>query len=93
MQWAASGLSREAWLNHVGNMWSCFSEIAERHPNAWTREAISAENIITRTPDNRPICFPYTKRMVSLVSADIGAAIVITTASLAKESNSSVKPV
>lgn len=91
--WAASGLSREAWLNHVGNMWSGFSEIAARHPNAWTRDAISAENIITPTPDNRPICFPYTKRMVSLVSADIGAAIVMTTASLAKESNSSVKPV
>ncbi|MFT4563368.1 MAG: acetyl-CoA C-acetyltransferase, partial [Gammaproteobacteria bacterium] len=35
-------------------------------------------------PDNRPICFPYMKRMVSLVMADLGAAIVMTTASQAR---------
>lgn len=91
--WAASGLSREEWLNHVGNMWSGFSEVAAQHPNAWTREPVPAETIITPTPNNRPICFPYTKRMVSLVSADIGAAIVMTTASLAAKSPGQVKPV
>ena len=32
--WAASGLSRTDWLNHVGNMWSGFSEVAAQHPNA-----------------------------------------------------------
>lgn len=82
--WAKSGLSRDAWLRRTGAVWAGFSEVAASHPNAWTREPRSVEDIITAAPDNRPICFPYTKRMVSLVSADIGAAIIITTESRAK---------
>ncbi len=78
--WAESGMNREAWLARVGALWSDFSAVAERHPNAWTRRALSAAEITTPTADNRPICFPYTKRMVSLVMADIGAAVILTTA-------------
>lgn len=77
--WARSGLGRQAWLERVGGMWSRFSEVAAAHPNAWTREAASVARIITPAPDNRPICFPYTKRMVSLVMADLGAAVILTT--------------
>jgi acetyl-CoA C-acetyltransferase len=61
-------------------MWARFSEVAARHPNAWTRNPLTAEEITTPSADNRPIAFPYTKRMVSLVMADIGAAIIMTTA-------------
>lgn len=82
--WAKSGLSRDAWLSRVGNLWSRFSEVAANHPNAWTREKQSAERIITASADNRPICFPYTKRMVSLVMADLGSAVIMTTESRAK---------
>ncbi len=78
--WAQSGLSRVEWLAKVGGMWAGFSEVAARHPNAWTRAPLSASTITTPSADNRPICFPYTKRMVSLVMADIGAAIILTTA-------------
>ncbi len=77
--WAASGLSRADWLRRVGALWAGFSEVASRHPNAWTREPVSPERIVTPAEDNRPICFPYTKRMVSLVSADLGAAVLLTT--------------
>lgn len=77
--WAKSGLSRDAWLQRVGAMWSRFSEVAATHPNAWTREALPVERIITAAADNRPICFPYVKRMVSQVMADLGAAVVVTT--------------
>ena len=78
--WAQSGLSRAQWLAKVGGMWAGFSEVAARHPNAWTRAPLGASTITTPSADNRPICFPYTKRMVSLVMADIGAAIILTTA-------------
>jgi acetyl-CoA C-acetyltransferase len=60
-----------------------FSAAAARHPNAWTRTPLSASAITTPGPDNRPIALPYTKRMVSLVMADIGAAIIMTTAARA----------
>ncbi len=78
--WAASGKSREDWLESVGQMWADFSEVAARHPNAWTRAPRTAMEIVTPGPDNRPIAFPYTKRMVSLVTADLGAAILMSTA-------------
>jgi acetyl-CoA C-acetyltransferase len=78
--WARSGLSRAQWLARVGGMWARFSEVAARHPNAWTRSPLTAEEITTPSPANRPIGFPYTKRMVSLVMADIGAAVIMTTA-------------
>lgn len=56
--------------------------------------AQSAERIVTAAPDNRPICFPYTKRMVSQVMADLGAAIVMTTErDAAKFSGGGAKPV
>ena len=76
--WARSGLGREAWLAKVGDMWAGFSEVAARHPNAWTRTPLTAAEITTPSADNRPIGFPYTKRMVSLVMADIGAAVILT---------------
>ncbi len=78
--WAQSGLSRAQWLAQVGGMWAGFSEVAACHPNAWTRAPLSATAITTPSADNRPICYPYTKRMVSLVMADIGAAVILTTA-------------
>ena len=81
--WARSGLSRAQWLARVGDMWAGFSAVAARHPNAWTRAPLTANAITTPAPDNRPICLPYTKRMVSLVMADIGAAVILTTAASA----------
>ena len=91
--WHASGKSRDEWLSHVGSMWSKFSTVASQHPNAWTREPVSPHDIITPSASNRPICAPYTKRMVSLVSADIGAAIIMTTAEVAKRSSEAPRPV
>ncbi len=77
--WAKSGLKREAWLARIGGMLANFSAVSAQHPNGWTRAPLSAERIVTPAADNRPICFPYTKRMVSLVMADLGAAIIMTT--------------
>ncbi|MEQ8497221.1 MAG: hypothetical protein RLW42_23620 [Gammaproteobacteria bacterium] len=81
--WAASGLSKAAWLARVGGLWAGFSAVAAAHPNAWTRTALDAGDIVTPAPDNRPIAYPYTKRMVSLVMADLGAAVILTTATRA----------
>ncbi|MCB1747272.1 MAG: hypothetical protein KDK06_08845 [Gammaproteobacteria bacterium] len=82
--WARSGLPLAAWLDKVGGQLARFSEVAAGHPNAWTRAPSSAAAITTPAPDNRPICFPYTKRMVSLVMADLGAAVLMTTEKVAR---------
>lgn len=78
--WAQSGLDKAAWLARVGAMWARFSATAATHPNAWTRTPASAGEITTPSADNRLICFPYTKRMVSLVMADLAAAVIVTSA-------------
>lgn len=77
--WAESGLSREAYLLRIGSLWTQFSRVASRHPNAWTGSQRSAAEIGTPTPTNRFIALPYTKYMNPLVTVDQGAAIILTT--------------
>ncbi|MBL6750687.1 MAG: hypothetical protein ISP90_09195 [Nevskia sp.] len=77
--WAQSGLGRDAWLERMGALWSGFSLAAAQHPNAWSREPLTPAEIVTPSATNRPIAWPYTKRMVSQVMADLGAAIILTT--------------
>ncbi len=81
--WAASGMELDAWRRQVGEMWARFSEVAARNPYAWTPQARTVEEIITPTPDNRRISFPYTKYMNSLVTVDQGAAVLLARADLA----------
>jgi acetyl-CoA C-acetyltransferase len=82
--WAKSGLERHAWLARTGALWSGFSAVAATHPNAWTRHAVQASDLVTPSPANRLIAFPYTKRLVSLVMADLGAALLMTTERIAR---------
>jgi len=77
--WAKSGLSREAYQQKIGALWSRFSAVAARHPYAWTTARHSAKDIGTPSPSNRFIALPYTKFMNPLVTVDQGAAIILTT--------------
>lgn len=81
--WGESGLARDAYLAQVGALWSGFSAIAAGHPQAWTRTPLSAAEIVTPSPANRPIAFPYTKRMTSLVMVDMAAAVLVTSEAFA----------
>jgi acetyl-CoA C-acetyltransferase len=82
--WAESGLDIETYRRRVGALWSGFSQVAASHPNAWSRKPRRAEEIITPGPTNRWVAFPYTKFMTSLVSVDMGAAVLLTTARKAR---------
>jgi acetyl-CoA C-acetyltransferase len=59
-------------------LWSRFSQVAADNPGAWLRRVVSAEEIRTVTPANRPIAFPYSKLMVANSSVNQGAAFLIT---------------
>ncbi len=82
--WAESGLSREAYLQRIGELWAKFSEVAVRHPNAWTGLKRSAMEISTPTAANRFISLPYTKYMNPLVTVDQGAALILTSGNKAQ---------
>ncbi|MFU8857450.1 MAG: hypothetical protein ACNA8S_10670 [Deferrisomatales bacterium] len=75
--WAESGQDRDSYLRQLGDLWASFSRVAASHPNAWTRTPRTAEEIVTPTGTNRPIAFPYTKFLTSLVSVDLGAAVLL----------------
>jgi len=75
--WAASGQDLQPYLLKIGKMWANFNQTAVNHPYAWTKNRQTAEDIITPGPNNRPVAFPYTKRMNSFVTVDQGAAVIL----------------
>ena len=74
---AAAGRTVDDHQVHVSEMWARFSEVAAGNPDAWSRTALSAEEIRTVTPDNRMVCFPYPKRMCANIDVDQGAAVLL----------------
>ena len=78
--WHESGRTLEQHLAHVGRIWSGFSQVAAANPYAWRREAYTADEITTPTPENRLVGFPYTKRMVSNPDVDMSSAVIVCSA-------------
>ena len=65
-----------------GAIWSGMSKVAAANEGAWIRKAVSAEEILTPGPSNRPLAFPYTKLTVANSSVNQGAGFLV--ASLAE---------
>jgi acetyl-CoA C-acetyltransferase len=72
---------REA-MAESGQLWSTYSDVASKNPNAWLKRRFSPDEITTPTPDNRLIAWPYTKLMVANPTVNMGGALLLT--SLAK---------
>jgi acetyl-CoA C-acetyltransferase len=75
----AHGRDRGSHARVLGSLISRMSEVAARHPQAWRREALSAEAVLSTDGGNRMICDPYTKVMNSLIAVDQSAAVILTT--------------
>jgi acetyl-CoA acetyltransferase len=82
---AAWGLTPAEALAESGDAYAAISAVAAANPHAWGRKAFSAEEIITPTPDNRMICWPYTKRMVANNTVNQAGAVLMTSLQLARE--------
>lgn len=61
-----------------------FSAVAAGHPGAWFREALSAKEIGTPSPRNRPIALPYPKRMNAMNAVNQAAAVLLTSVARAR---------
>ena len=73
----AAGESPDDHRRRIGELWSQFSAVAATNPHAWSREALSAEEIWQPGPANRMISWPYTKLMNSNNMVDQGAVLVL----------------
>ena len=77
-------------LREVGEMWAGFSERGRRNPYAWSRDELTADEIITPTQGNRYVSWPYTKRMVSNPNVDMASALIV--CDLARQPAQSASP-
>lgn len=81
---AAEGLSPEAHLVRISELWSRFSEVAAQNRHAWIQRAFTPEEIRTPSPANRMIGHPYPKLMNSNNNVEQAAAVVLCSAERAR---------
>jgi acetyl-CoA C-acetyltransferase len=74
---AELGLGVDEHQVYVSELWSRLAAVSASNPHAWTRVAYTPEEIRTISPDNRAVCFPYTKRMCANIDVDQGAALLL----------------
>ncbi|HTY29423.1 MAG TPA: acetyl-CoA acetyltransferase, partial [Mycobacterium sp.] len=76
----ANGESSDEHRKHIGDLWARFSAVAAGNPHAWSREALTAEQIWQPGPDNRMISWPYPKLMNSNNMVNQAAVVLICSA-------------
>ena len=81
---AAAAATHAEWAQRLGRLWAGFSSVAAANPHAWIQEAFAAEELVTPTPENRMIGFPYTKRLNSNNAVEQGAAVLLCSAEAAE---------
>jgi acetyl-CoA C-acetyltransferase len=81
---ARRGLDLESHRQSMGRLFSRFSEVASHNPYAWFPVARSADELVTATPRNRMISYPYTKYLNAVLYTDQAAAVVMTCAAKAR---------
>jgi acetyl-CoA C-acetyltransferase len=74
---AANDWTLAEHAEHIGALWSRFSTVAAANPNAWIQMARSAHEIVTPTPQNRMVSFPYPKLCTANMQVDQGAGYIV----------------
>ena len=67
----------EEYRQELGDLMAPMTEVAASNRYAWFPLARTAEELITATPANRMVGYPYTKYMVSIMDVDMAAAIIV----------------
>jgi acetyl-CoA C-acetyltransferase len=74
---AAHGWTLEEHAARIGSLWARFSQVAAENPHAWIRTPRTADEIVTPSPSNRMISFPYPKLCTANMQVDQGAAFIV----------------
>jgi acetyl-CoA C-acetyltransferase len=72
-----AGESIEAHRRRIADLWAGFAKVAAGNPNAWVRDAPTAEDIASPTGGNRIVASPYNKYMVANMVVDQSAAVLL----------------
>ncbi len=68
----------------IGDLMARFNAVAAANPVSWFPTRRDAAEIMTVTPDNRMIHFPYPKYVNAVMNVDMAAALVVTDAATAR---------
>jgi acetyl-CoA C-acetyltransferase len=71
------GVEPSAYREGLGRLMAPMTDVAQANPYAWFRQPRSPAELITATPGNRMVGYPYTKFMVSIMDVDMAAAVVV----------------
>jgi acetyl-CoA C-acetyltransferase len=71
------GIAPDEYRRQIGELFAPMTTIAAANPYAWFPVERSADDIITATPANRMVAYPYTKYAISVMDVDLAGAIVI----------------
>ncbi|MAE95647.1 MAG: acetyl-CoA acetyltransferase [Deltaproteobacteria bacterium] len=82
---ARRGEDLETHRERMGQLFSPFTEVAAKNPYAWFPTYRSAEELITATPQNRMVAFPYTKYLNAVLETDQAAGLLMLSTEAARE--------
>jgi len=71
------GTPPEGYRHRLGKLMAPMTTIAAANPYAWFPLERSVDDLITPTPSNRLVGYPYTKYMVSIMDVDMAAALLV----------------
>jgi acetyl-CoA C-acetyltransferase len=74
---ARRGEDLETHRKRMGQLFSPFTEVAAKNPYAWFPTYRSAEELVTVTPQNRMIAFPYPKYLNAVLDTDQAGALLM----------------
>jgi acetyl-CoA C-acetyltransferase len=69
--------------DRLGRLLSSMTEVAAASPHAWFPTARSGPEIVTATPQNRMVAYPYTKLMTAIMDVDMAAGLLMASAAKA----------
>jgi acetyl-CoA C-acetyltransferase len=79
----ADGETPAAHAAEVAGLWERFNQVARGNPAAWHRQPMSAAEIATPGPRNRPLATPYLKWHNSQWNVDQAACLILCSAEAA----------
>jgi acetyl-CoA C-acetyltransferase len=63
----------------IGRMMAPMTAVAAANPDAWFPVERSPEELVTPSPDNRMVGYPYTKYTVAVMDVDMAGALILAT--------------
>jgi acetyl-CoA C-acetyltransferase len=74
---AHRGVPPDQHRQAIGELFAPMTRIAAANPEAWFPVERTADELITATPGNRMVGYPYTKYLMSVMDVDMGAAVLL----------------